>query len=301
MADVYAKSIQFGTGGDVLRFLPLVSADDNGKILMVTGGEWGAGYVIEPEPEYEIVSWATGTDEQIAAMIVAADYGLINLSDHWAVGDERTVHLSAMAATGVGESHVEQNIKLVLMDTACQGFSLASATHSGRSTPSFIVGMKNALQEEGYMNSTAVNTNGWSGCSRRSWCNEVFRLAVPSTLRGIFKQFKWKQGQGGGVSSGLLETSDYFGLAPEQAVFGTDGYSMSDESALYSQWEWYQTEDNQTKRLGEDESSGYPSWWCSSPLSDDSTSFCYCRYFMNSTMGSAEANTTFGISPFGCI
>lgn len=297
MADVYAKSIQFGTGGDVLRFLPLVSTDDNGKTLMVTGGEWCAGYVIEPEPEYEIVSWAAGTDEQIAAMIVAADYGLINLSDHWAVGDERTVHLSAMAATGVGESHVEQDIKLVLMDTACQGFSLVNATHSGRSTPSFIVGMKNVLQEGGYMNSTAVNTNGWSGCSRRSWCNEVFRLAVPATLRGVFKQFKWKQGKGGGATSGLLETTDYFGLPPEKVVFGTCHYSQTDEAALYSQWEWYKTVSNRIKKLGETGSTN--TWWECSPYSGNSDRFC--RVYSDGSADYNGARGARGLASFGCI
>lgn len=54
----------------------------------------------------QTVSWADGTDEQIAAMIQAADEGEINLADYWNVGDERTVQLSAMEATGVGESHV---------------------------------------------------------------------------------------------------------------------------------------------------------------------------------------------------
>lgn len=53
----------------------------------------------------EIVSWADGTDEQIAAMVAAADAGEIVLSDYWSEGDTRTVQLSAMAADGVGESH----------------------------------------------------------------------------------------------------------------------------------------------------------------------------------------------------
>ena len=33
-----------------------------------------------------IVTWANGTDEEIVAMVEAADQGLINLSDYWAVG-----------------------------------------------------------------------------------------------------------------------------------------------------------------------------------------------------------------------
>ena len=52
-----------------------------------------------------LVTWAGGTDEEIVKMVQLADEGKINLSDYWAVGDTRTVQLSAMSATGVGESH----------------------------------------------------------------------------------------------------------------------------------------------------------------------------------------------------
>lgn len=63
----------------------------------------------------KIVTWADGTDEEIVAMVEAADKGEINLADHWKVGDERVVHLSAMAATEVEESHVAQDVVFVLM------------------------------------------------------------------------------------------------------------------------------------------------------------------------------------------
>ena len=245
----------------------------------------------------DIVSWHDGTDAQITAMIQAADAGQINLTDYWTVGDERTVQLSAMAATGVGKSHAAQAVTLVLMDSTCTGFTLASATSGGKTKPSFIVGLKNSLAEAGYMNSTSINTNGWSGCARRTWCNDVFRAAIPSTLRGIFKQFKWKQGKGGGASSGLLETTDYFGLAPEKAVFGSATCSYSDEAALYAQWKWYQTASNRIKKLG-DTGSAY-NWWECSPCSDASYSFCRVNSY-----GGAHydyADYSFGLAPFGCI
>ena len=45
----------------------------------------------------KIVTWAGGTDEEIVLMVAAADAGYIDLTDYWAVGQERTVHLSAMS------------------------------------------------------------------------------------------------------------------------------------------------------------------------------------------------------------
>ena len=230
-------------------------------------------------------------------MVQAADEGKINLTDYWTVGDERTVQLSAMAATGVGKSHAAQAVTLVLMDSTCTGFTLASATSGGKTKPSFIVGLKNCLAEAGYMNSTDINTNGWSGCARRTWCNDVFRAAIPSTLRGIFKQFKWKQGKGGGASSGLLETTDYFGLAPEKAVFGSATRSYSDEAALYAQWKWYQTASNRIKKLG-DTGSAY-NWWECSPCSGASYSFCRVNSYGGAYYDYADYS--FGLAPFGCI
>ena len=57
-----------------------------------------------------IVPWSTGTDEQIAAMVAAAEAGEINLSDYWSAGDTRTVQLSAMLAHGVSDSHAAQGV-----------------------------------------------------------------------------------------------------------------------------------------------------------------------------------------------
>lgn len=49
MTDKVLKSLNIGDG-NIYKPLPLVTSDDDGKILKVTGGEWGVGYVIEPEP-----------------------------------------------------------------------------------------------------------------------------------------------------------------------------------------------------------------------------------------------------------
>lgn len=245
----------------------------------------------------KIVTWATGTDAEIADMVAAADAGQISLKDYWAVGQERTVQLSAMAATGVGESHAAQSATLVLMDKTCTGFTLANATSGGKTTPDFIVGLKNSLLETGYMNSTDSNGSGWSGCARRTWCNNVFRPAIPSSLRGIFKQFKWKQGKGGGTSSGLLETTDYFGLAPAISVYGSATYSQADEDARYAWWNWYQTSTNRIKKLGDNGSAN--AWWECSPASGTSNRFCAVS--SNGNAYNDYASNAYGLAPFGCI
>ena len=66
-----------------------------------------------------LVSWSTGTDAEIKAMVDSYYAGEVTLADIrsvWSIGDEREVTLSAMAATGVGESHRAQSVKVVILD-----------------------------------------------------------------------------------------------------------------------------------------------------------------------------------------
>lgn len=295
MADKYLKTLDLGNGYKY-HMLPLVTSENDGMLLRATNGEWGAGYAI-PDP-WKGITWANGTDEQIVAMLNAHDAGEINIHDYWHVGDERKIQLSAMAATGVGESHVAQEATLVLMDSTCTGFTLATTTSGGKTKPDFIVGLKNSLLERGYMNSSNTNLNGWSGCARRTWCNDVFRPSIPSSLRGIFKQFKWKQGiRNNMTANGIIETTDYFGFAPEKAIFGSVTHSFADEAALYAQWDWYKTSANRIKRAGDTGSAW--GWWECSPYSGYSTVFCAVG--TNGIANYGAADSIVGLSPFGCI
>ncbi len=243
----------------------------------------------------DIVPWAYGTDDQIVAMINAADNGLINLSDFWSVGDERKVTLSAMTATGVGESHAKQTVTFVLMNVG--GKTLARATPSGRNKCSFIVGLKNALAEQGYMNSSDTITGGWNDCARRTWCNNVFRNAIPSTLRGIFKQHLNKTANGNG--STISTSTDYFALPAEKEVFGRNSHADSTAEASLRQFEYYKNEENLPKKPGDDNVFSLLSWWERSPSKIAANSFCYVM--LGSDISSSSASEPNLLAPFGCI
>ena len=234
----------------------------------------------------KVVGWADGTDEEIAAMVAAADAGKLNLSDHWHVGDERTVQLSAMSATGVGESHAAQSVQFVLSDPG--HFTLASGKPCN-----FVVNMKDCLKETGYMNSSNTNSGGWNGCARRTWCNNVFRNAIPSGLRPAFKQFKTKAATGTGTAS--TTSTDWFALPSEMEVFGRVTYANSSAESGNTQLNYYKTSSNRVKKVN-----GSADWWWErSPYSSISTAFC-----MVDSNGSAYyyfARLGIGLSPFGCI
>lgn len=248
--------------------------------------------------DVDIVSWADGTDEQIVAMVNAADEGKINLADYWSVGDERQVTLSAMSATGVGESHVEQTVTFVLMNAG--GKTLANATPGGRTECSFIVGMKNGFAngtsgEFGYMNSSNTNSGGWEASARRTWCNDVFRNAIPSTLRNIFKQHL--NVTANGSSSTTATSTDYFALPAEKEVFGSVPNANSTAETNLTQFEYYKTSANRIKKTGDSGSAG--SWWGRSPCSGVSNLFCSVGSVGNA--GGDLASDTRLLAPFGCI
>ena len=244
-----------------------------------------AGY----EPPFKIVTWAGGTDEEIVKMVRLADQGLINLSNYWAVGDTRTVQLSAMPATGVGESHSAQEVELVLMHQG--GYELADG-----STCNFVVGQKDSLAERGYMNSGNTNSGSWDGSARRVWCNNEYKNAIPESLSPIFKKFKTITAET--YNGTTLKTSlDYFALPAEKEIFDSRTNSNEIEFNALFQFDYYKTTSNRVKKPGKTGSAGY--WWERSPYYNDLNRFC-------SVNGAGIAKGDYaaspdGLSPFGCI
>lgn len=245
----------------------------------------------------KIVTWAGGTDEEIAAMVEAADAGTINLADYWTVGDTRAIQLSAMSATGVGESHAAQEVDLVLMHAG--GYELADG-----STCNFVVGQKDSLAERGYMNSTNTNDGSWDGSARRAWCNSVYKNAIPSTLLPIFKQFKTITAQTYNGSTNQTSV-DYFALPAAKEVFGgsassagkaTSFSNLTEFNALF-QFDYYKTSSNRVKKLGKTGDADI----CSerSPYYYGSGNFCGIN--SDGTAGANIASDSIGLAPFGCI
>ena len=143
------------------------------------------------------------------------------------------------------------------------------------------------------MNSQNTNSGGWDACPRRTWCNSVYRNAIPSGLRGIFKQFTTYAANGSGSTS--VASSDYFALFSEMEVFGSTMYADATAESANSQLTWFKTSSNRIKMMN-----GWEDfWWERSPLGGISALFC-----MVSGDGSAingTASVGYGISPFGCI
>ena len=283
---------QFGTVANTINAGPL--ADTNGGNDFPGGGSGGAEDPDKPgagdekpdDPAVKIVTWADGTDEEVAAMVAAADRGEIKLTDYWKSGDVRKVTLSAMeASNGLPDTHAEQTVEFVLSDPG--HFTLANGKACN-----FTVIQKDCLKEYGKMNTSDTNSGGWDKAPRRTWCNTTYRNALPAGLKPIFKQFKVTTANGSG--SGTTVSTDYFSLFSEKEVFGSKGGADSTAESANTQLDYFKTKANRVKKVN-----GRADWWWERSPCGYSEHFC-CVTSSGDT-GVAIAYISESLAPFGCI
>ena len=257
----------------------------------------------------KIVTFADGTDKEIAKMIQAHYDNKINIADYWAVGDTRSVSLSAMSATGVGESHRAQTVQFVIGDfdhddlaTPINGHTKAAVTLLQKdclmdATSASNVNNGSSDTEKGYMNSTNTNVGGWKSCARRTWCNNVYYNALPSAWKSMVKTVNKKSGTGGGSSSGTETTQDKIFLASEIEIFGSIQSSVYGEG---TQYQYYKNATANRYKMPKWNSSSVSNvYWERSPYSRDTPHFCGVN-----NSGNVIANGAFnanGVAPCLCI
>ena len=255
-----------------------------------------------------IVAFATGTDDEIAKMIKAHYNDQINIADYWAVGDMRTVHLSAMAATGVGESHREQDVQFVIGDfehddltTPINGHTKAAVTLLQKDCLMDAANASNpvygaANEENGYMNSDHTNVGGWKNCARRTWCNNVFLAALPSAWQSIVKAVNKKSGIGGNSNSTEVTTDKIF-LASEIEIFNLTIHSVAGEG---TQYQYYKNAAANIYKMPKWNSSYVSSFYFErSPDAYGPNNFCCASAGATSSL--SRAGYVNGIAPNFCI
>ena len=235
-----------------------------------------------------IVTFSDGTDEEILAMVQAHYDDKIKLSDYWAIGDTRTVTLSAMSATYVGESHSSQDVQLTIIDFDHDDLVTPI---NGKTKAAISVQLKNCLNTKGYMNSSNTNSGGWEESARRKWCNDIFYNAIPSILRNGIKQVI-KKNYKVYNSNNITTTSDYCFLLSETEIFGEKKYSI--DSTEGTQYEYYKTSSNRIKQV-----SGSNYYWWERSQRGNSSSFCNVNN--NGSADWRNAGSIIGLAPCLCI
>lgn len=242
-------------------------------------------------------SFGTAPIASISVLLEKADAGDIDLSDYWAVGDEREVTLSAMEATGVGESHVSQKVSYVILHFGLYKDANDNDVHC-------IIGIKNCLDEGGYMSDTNTNTGSWDGCVRRTWCNNVYYNAHPSDFKSLLKQFKTITAESYNASTNQISL-DHVAFYAEKEVGVKTGnnitYSLPCEKEVLTTFDYYLTSANKIKYRNNDGNIVANGYWLRSPYGNINY-WCAVSYNGTSVGGaSAGTSTLYGIAPFVCI
>lgn len=227
--------------------------------------------IIIPGLSYRMVSWASGTDQQVADMLKLHYEGKINIYDYWAVGNKRNVSLSAVSGQPA------QTVSMVLMHKG--GKSLVTPVE-GKTTCVFVVGQENALSTNMVLDTEVAYS--WNACSRRTWCNSTYRNAFPEIIRGMFKQCKNYHAIS---SSQESNTNDYFAVPCEKEVTGTNEKSVAETHAF--QFTWY-ANGNKAKNKA---------YWTRSYWSSGN----YVYVTTSGTVDTHGCASAYGIAPFGVI
>nr|UVX77722.1 MAG: hypothetical protein [Bacteriophage sp.] len=270
---------------------------------------YDAGNRLIGEPEdLKIVAFANGTDAEIEKMIEAHYAGKINISDYWAVGDKRTIHHNAMDATGVSESHRENDYAYVIIGiehddlvTAINGKTKAAITIQTErmlylDTTTEYNASYNASHECGYINGSSTNSGGWEGCARRTWCNNVYKKCLPTYIQNMMKQVK-KLTSVGSQSSTIKVSNDYAFLPSEIEIYGSTTYSYAGEGKQYQYFKNATANRYKKPRFDDSVVSGH--YWERSPYFGSESRFCHVGVSGNSYYG--DASNFYGIVPCLCI
>ena len=250
-------------------------------------------------------TFTDATDDEIAAMLEAHYNGTINIADYWSVGDMRTIHLDAMAATGVSESHVAQDQQFVIIGIEHDDLETPINNHTKAAiTVQPLRMLSNGTSAEpGYMNSSNTNSGGWEGCARRTWCNSVFVNALPLAIKNLIKTVS-KLNYKVYNSTNLTTTSDNAFLLSETEVFGSKTNSAGNTEG--TQYEYFKTTSNRTKYQGNATSQGSAYYWNErSPYWNErypsSASACFCMVDSDGSTDGSYASYDHGLCPAFCL
>ena len=188
----WTSSIENNTELDPGKYTVVISYTDENGISAT------ASYEINVY-ELNLVSWSTGSEDDIKAMVAAADAGRINLYDYWEIGDERTINFKTDSITDednaiLAELGFEDDFTyertLVLVHHDPKDYSLVDSTIA-RSIPNFVVQFKENSIYSGKMNQTYMISK-YSDTAISQLLDQVWYNNLPDWLQSIIKPVKVK-------------------------------------------------------------------------------------------------------------
>ena len=236
--------------------------------------------------ETKIVDFATGTIGELEAMLNAHYDGTLNISDHWHVGDKRTIHLNKIEAEEGGEEQEEKDVEFVIICVDHDDL----ATQIGDRTKAAITLHCNEIIGKGYYWGSDVSeqTKTWPNNPRRDWLNNTFIYALPGGILNMLKAVNKKNlANHTDATAGTTTQDKAFFLSMTELGSTLEKYKGSDEleGAKYE----YFSDDTKKTRSGNN-------WWLRSP---GTSGFCYIQN--DGTPNCISSQNTLGIAPAICL
>lgn len=277
--DEEKNELQLKSGDNMLSSITIKNIGNGGN----TGGN-------EPG-DFKIVTWTHGTDQEIEAMLNAHYSGKIDISDYWSIGDSRVVDLAATTGLVDGVTNDAQQIELIIVDFKHDDL------FDGSGKAAVTVQQKDCLiSGDSMAGNVGWNSCGWNNSPRRTWCNNMYKSALPATLNGLIKPVS-KITSAGNMKSDLVTTKDYIFIPSEIEVFGSIKNSVDGEGYLYK---YYETSANLEKYYGI-RHSNKANWFTRSPNIHSTTDFCVYCYSLNDKQDILNSSSKVGIAPAFCI
>jgi len=232
-----------------------------------------------------MVSWSTGTDEEVAAMIDAAHAGTIDLQQdgNWAVGDVRTISISAFTGGG-NVSHSAQNVDIVI----------SSFDEYESSSNVLQFDFKNQLALGNRINETATNVGGYGESEMKTVTLPALVNAMPSWIKSRLIEFSAPTSEGNNSSTIVSVTGNKLALRSIEEVYGEAGRSFDGEG---TQVAYYSVADNNRKKK-RGHSGSYSIWVSRSPAKNTGS---FVDIDASGYQDQSGANTLFGVAPFGLL
>ena len=177
---------------------------------------------------------------------------------------------------------------------AIHGFNVDELADGSGKKAGMTIGLVNCLPTKYKMNNTDTNTVGWANCVIRTTLQSTIFYTLSEELRGVIKRVYKKTNLNGSLNT----TTDNLFLFSEIEVNGSAKQTLSGEG---KQYQYYKTNSNWNKKIG-DSGSSVSGWWSRSPMSNDDSRYVYFMEYNNAWMSSwTSANDNLYVSFGFCI
>lgn len=231
-----------------------------------------------------IVTWANGTDTEIAAMLEAHYNGDIDISNYWTVGDTRKIHLNSMQAPSPNSSSTWNAQDITVVIIAMNHTDLAIPINFHRKSAITVQTrecMNNNTATSGAAGHIYPNGNNsnhqdtfykWADIYMRTYLNSiVFNAISSSNFKSAIKSSKhYKHTDYNTSTSEVVIDTLFLPSYPEVYGTTTDNYYTVTSPTEGTQFSYYTTSAN---RLKYGNNNGNPNntqqaWWLSSTSSN---------------------------------